>query len=68
MFTVFKKVKTFNLKKKQKWINEYWINRDYYNSDINILTINKEELMKIADSEDSEKFIEKSDTEEPFDY
>ena len=67
-FAALKRVKTLNLKEKQKQINEHLINKDHYNSDINILTTDKEDLMKIVNFEGSEEFIEKSNTEELFNF
>ena len=44
------------------------MNRNYYNSNINILESDSEteELKKVTDSEESNEFIEKSNAEELF--
>ena len=67
---MFRQSESFNLEETWKEINEYWMNRNYYNSDTDIfITENeKEESVKIADSKNSDKFIKKSDAESSFNY
>ena len=68
MFTATKRTDSINLKEVKKRINKYYISENYYNSDINFLESGSEteELKKVIDSEESDKFIEKSDIEELF--
>ena len=68
MFTATKRTDSINLKEVKKRINKSHISENYYNSDINFLESGSEteELKKVTDSEESDKFIEKSDIEELF--
>ena len=68
MFTATKRTDSINLKEVKKRINKDHISENYYNSDINFLESGSEteELKKVIDSEESDKFIEKSDIEELF--
>ena len=54
-----------DLKEAKKHVNEYHMSDNYYDSNINILKSDSktDKSEKIADSEESDKFIKKSNTE-----